>query len=160
MRTEQETDAAVRQYSNMIRRICLYHLKNHADTEDVFQNVFLKYLLYEGSFSDAEHEKAWFIRVTINACKDHLRSLFRRGELPLELLADEAAELDTGHQEVLEAVLSLKDKYKDAIYLHYFEGYSAAETAALLGSKESTVFSLLSRGRAMLREKLGGEELD
>ena len=109
MRTEKETDAAVRQYSNMIRRICLYHLKNHADTEDVFQNVFLKYLLYEGSFSDAEHEKAG-----LSAChkrlQDHLRSCSGAGAA-LELLADEAAVLDTEHQRCWRPWGALKRKY-------------------------------------------------
>ena len=68
VRSEFEVDRAVDRHSDMIRRICLYHLKNASDTEDVFQTVFLKYLLYEGSFEGPEHEKAWFIRVTLNAC--------------------------------------------------------------------------------------------
>jgi RNA polymerase sigma-70 factor (ECF subfamily) len=144
----------------MIRRICLYHLKGSADTEDVFQNVFLKYLLYDGDFADTEHEKAWFIRVSINACKDHLKGLFRHSTVSLEVLAEEAAALEPDHQEVLEVVLSLPAKYKDAIYLHYYEGYSALEIAAILKSKENTVYSLLSRGRSMLKEKLGGDGFD
>lgn len=161
MRSEQETNRAVTLYANMIRRVCLYHLKSAADTEDVFQNVFLKYLLHEKAFADAEHEKAWFIRVTINACKDHLKFLSRRRTEPLEEFMGEAAPAQSEHREVLEAVLALPVKYKDAIYLHYYEGYAAAEIAAIIGSKENTVYSLLSRGRSMLREKLeGGEGFD
>ena len=57
-------------YADMVRRICFVHLKNKHDTEDVFQNVYMKYMLYEGSFENDGHEKAWFARVTINACKD------------------------------------------------------------------------------------------
>jgi len=144
----------------MIRRICFYHLKGSADTEDVFQNVFLKYLLYDGDFADTEHEKAWFIRVSINACKDHLKGLFRHSTVPLDMLLEEAADIEPDHREVLAAVLSLPAKYRDCIYLHYYEGYSAAEIAAILRSKENTVYSLLSRGRSMLREKLGGDGLD
>lgn len=157
MRSELEINHAVEQYSDMIRRICLCHLKNAADVEDVFQTVFLKYLLYQGAFESAEHEKAWFVRVAINACKDHLKSLFRHGTLCLEELAEEAASMDPEQHDVLNAVLSLPDKYKDVIYLHYYEGYSAAETGKLLHKKESTVYSLLSRGRSLLRETLGGE---
>ena len=77
MRSEQEVNRAVETYSNMIRRLCMLHLKNHADTEDIFQTVFLKYVLSSVSFEDEAHEKAWFIRVTINACKDLLKSFFR-----------------------------------------------------------------------------------
>ena len=160
MRSEAETDRAIGLYAGMIRRICLYHLQGSADTEDVFQNVFLKYLLHDGAFADAGHEKAWFIRVSINACKDHLRSLFRHRTVPLEVLAKDAAALEPDHREVLEAVLSLPAKYKDAIYLHYYEGYSAAEIASIVNAKEATVYSLLSRGRSLLREKLGGDGLD
>lgn len=160
MRSEYETNRAVELYSDMIRRICFYHLKNKEDTEDVFQNVFLKYLLYDGTFENAEHEKAWFIRVAINACKDHLKSLFRHKTVSLEVLAEEAASAEPEQYEVLEAVLSLPVKYKDAIYLHYYEGYSAAEIAEILKSKENTVYSLLSRGRSLLKKRLGGDGFD
>ncbi len=159
MRSEAETDRAIAQYSDMVQRICLCHLKSPADTDDVFQNVFLKYLLYDGGFDSPEHEKAWFIRVTLNACKDHLKSLFRRRTLPLDQWEEPAA-VEPEHREVLEAVLALPEKYRDAIYLHYYEGYSALELASILHTKENTVYSLLSRGRSMLKKSLGGDAVD
>lgn len=76
MRSEQEVTRAIEQYSDMVRRLCMIHLKNYADTEDIFQTVFLKYVLSSAAFENEEHEKAWFIRVTINACKDLLRNFF------------------------------------------------------------------------------------
>ena len=160
MRSELEVNHAVEEYADMVRRVCFYHLKNQADTEDVFQNVFLKYMLHDEPYSDSEHEKAWLLRVAINACKDYLKSFFRRNVVPLELLSDVAAEVPENHAEVFEAVLSLSDKYKDVIYLHYYEGFSAAEIGKILGKKENTIYSLLSRGRRILREKLGGDGVD
>ncbi len=157
MRSEVEVNHAVEQYADMVRRVCFCHLKNQADTEDVFQNVFLKYMLYDKPFNDEEHEKAWLLRVTINSCKDFLKSFFRGNTIPLEMIKEMEAEVPQDHREVLEAVLSLPDKYKDAVYLHYYEGYSAAEIGRILGKKENTVYSLLSRGRRILKEKLGGE---
>ena len=106
-------------YADMVRRICFVHLKNRHDTEDVFQNVYMKYLLYESTFESAEHEKAWFVRVTINACTDWLRALSRRKWVPLDVLAEESTELDHSSKEVLEAVLKLPEKYRDVIYLFY-----------------------------------------
>lgn len=156
MRSEQDAKRAIELYSDMIRRICLLHLKNHADTEDVFQEVFLKYILRSDVFENAEHEKAWFIRVTVNACKDFLKSLFRRRTVPLEVLSEEAACVGPEYSEILEIVLSLPEKYKDTIYLHYYEGYTAKEIGELLNKKENTVYSLLSRGRELLRLELGG----
>lgn len=76
MRSEQEVTRAIEQYSDMVRRLCMIHLKNYADTEDIFQTVFLKYVLSSAAFENEEHEKAWFIRVAINACKDLLRNFF------------------------------------------------------------------------------------
>lgn len=157
MRSEVEVVRAVERYADMVKRICFYYLKNEADTEDVFQNVFLKYLLHDEPFIDEEHEKAWLLRVAINACKDYLKSFFRRNTVSLNVIKEMAAEVPEDHREVMEAVLSLPEKYKDPIYLHYYEGYSAAEIGKILGKKENTVYSLLSRGRKILKEKLGGE---
>lgn len=158
MRSEADVERAVSRYADMVKRICLCHLKNREDTEDVFQTVFLKYLLYEGEFEGEDHEKAWFIRVSVNACKDHLKRLLRHPAAPLDLLAREPA-LEDSHREVLEAVLSLPEKYRDPVYLHYYEGYSALEIASILRTKANTVYSLLSRGRTMLREALGGDRV-
>lgn len=159
MRSENEVNRAVEQYADLVQRICFYHLRNRADTEDVFQNVFMKYMMYDEPFSNEEHEKAWLIRVAVNACKDLLKSFFRRKVVSLETLYEIPVEVPETHREVLEAVLSLPEKYKDVIYLYYYEGYSAVEIGAICGKKENTVYSLLSRGRGMLKEKLGGDGL-
>ena len=70
MKNEAEARSAVVLYADTVRRVCFLHLKNHSDTEDVFQEAFLKYVLRAAPFESGEHEKAWLIRVAINACKD------------------------------------------------------------------------------------------
>lgn len=144
-------------YSDTVRRLCMIHLKNYADTEDIFQTVFLKYVLSSVRFENDEHEKAWFIRVTINACKDLLKSFFRSHIVSLEDVMELPAELSPDHSEVLEAVLSLPQKYRDVVYLHYFEGYTAPEISRALGKNVNTVYTLLKRSKQILREKLGGD---
>ena len=139
MRDESEINRAVEEYADMVRRVCFYHLKNREDTEDVFQNVFLKYMLCDKPFKDREHEKAWLLRVAINACKDYVKSFFRRNAIPLETLREMEAGGMEEHREILEAVLALPGKYKDVIYLYYYEGYSASEIGRILGKKENTV---------------------
>ena len=79
MRGEAEVNHAVDTYADMVRRVCFYHLKNQADTEDVFQEVFLKYMLHDEPFKNKEHEKAWLLRVAINACKDYLKNFISLG---------------------------------------------------------------------------------
>lgn len=158
MRSEQEVNRAVETYSNMIRRLCMIHLKNHADTEDIFQTVFLKYVLSSVSFEDEAHEKAWFIRVTINACKDLLKNFFRSHVTSLDEVLEQPAEIPPDHREVLEAVLSLPRKYRDVVYLHYYEDYTAPEISKILGKNVNTIYTLLNRSRQALREKLGGDD--
>lgn len=118
------------------------------------QNVFIKLLNYEGKFTDEEHEKAWLLRCAANHCKDILKSAYRkRTEFDLPDVADNQQENnDAG--EVYEVVLSLPDKYKDCIYLHYYEGYKTEEIAKILERPASTIRSHLSEARALLREKL------
>lgn len=157
MKSEEDVSRVMDSYADMVQRICFVHLKNRYDTEDVFQNVYLKYLLHDGLFENKEHEKAWFIRVTINACTDWLRSLSRRNCIPLDFIAEECAAPDEESVEVLQAVLLLPAKYRDIIYLYYYENYTAVEIARILGKKENTVYTWLARARSMLREKLGGE---
>lgn len=157
MRSEEEASRAIERYSDTVRRLCMIHLKNEADTEDIFQTVFLKYVLSSASFESEEHEKAWFIRVTINACRDLLRSFFRKNTVSLDQLLDQPAPVGEDHREVLEAVLSLPPRYKDAVYLHYYEGYTAPEIGRILGKNVNTVYTLLGRARQLLKEKLGGE---
>ena len=108
------------------------------------------------TFDNLAHEKAWIIRTAANACKDVLRSAFRRRTVSLEAAA--AAPAPTAPDSaVLDAVMALPANYREAVYLHYFEGYSVREIARLLGRSEAAVTAHLSRGRHKLRTTLGGE---
>lgn len=157
MRSEQEVNRVIEKYADTVRRICMIHLKNYDDTEDIFQTVFLKYIQSSVVFESDAHEKAWLIRVAINACKDLLKSFFRSHTVPLEELIEHPSLLPEDDREVIEAVLSLPDKYKDVVYLHYYEGYTAPEMSQILGKNKNTIYTLLTRSRQLLREKLGGD---
>lgn len=160
MRSESEVTIAIQNYSDLVRRLCMIHLKSYADTEDIFQTVFLKYALHSSPFESKEHEKAWFIRVTINACKDLLKSFFRRRVTTLDQLPDQPAEMNGDYRELWEAILSLPPKYREVVYLHYYEEYTAPEIGQITGRKTNTVYTLLTRARQMLRERLGGDALE
>lgn len=160
MRSEWEANQAIDRYADLVRRVCMIHLKNHADTEDIFQTVFLKYVTGTTEFESEEHEKAWFIRVTINACKDLLRSFFRSRTVSLDDLLEQPDQVPEDHREVLEAVLALPDKYRDVVYLHYYEGYTAPEIGTILHKNPNTVYTLLTRARDELRKMMGGEDFE
>lgn len=146
---------ALEKYSDMVYRICFMYLKNKTEAEDAFQDVFLKYIQVNKQFESDEHEKAWLCRVTFNRCKDVLKS-FRFKTASLETVPEPTYE-NAEEGAVLEAVLTLPAKYKDVIYLHYYEGYTAAQISKMLGCRENTVYSQLSRGRQILKERLGDD---
>ena len=156
-RTQQEVLDLYEKYYEMVWRICLVRFGNTHDAYDAAQETFVRLMSDTKSFHNEEHEKAWLLRVSINACKDYLKSFFRRNTVSLESLGEMEEQITEDSREVLEAVLSLPVKYKDAVYLHYYEGYTAGETAKILGKNVNTVYTLLTRSRQMLREKLGGD---
>lgn len=157
MRTEQEVNRAIAQYADLVYRLSMVILQNNADAEDAFQTVFLKYALSSQHFETTEHEKAWLIRVTRNACRDQLKSFFRKHTVSLGEAPELVSQTDPQQQVVLEAVRSLPKDYRDVVYLHYYEGYTAPEIAEILKKKPNTIYTHLSRAREMLKELLGGE---
>ena len=157
MRSEQEVVNAIEIYSDMVLRLCMVYLKNESDTEDIFQSVFLKYALHTQPFENAEHEKAWLIKVTANACKNLIKDAFRTRTVSLEELPRYVPEIDADRYAVIEAVLSLPKQYRDVIYLHYYEGYTAPEIAGILRRNPNTIYTHLHKGKVLLREVLGGD---
>ena len=155
--TEEQRTQVVNRWGDMVYRLALARTASVPDAEDVFQEVFLRYFRHEERFHSDEHRKAWLIRCTVNRCKSLLASPWRKRTVPLETAEEMGVEDD--YREVYSAVLSLPEKYRTVIHLHYFEGLSVAEMAAALQSTEGTVKSRLSRGRALLRDMLEEVEL-
>jgi len=150
--------SALDQYSDMVRRICFIYLKNNSDADDVFQEVFLVLLKNKATFESPEHEKAWLIRVTINKCKDLLKSYWHKN---VESLENKVLSFESKTEnELMQVVLSIPKKYKDVIYLFYYQEYNVPEIAQLLRRKENTIYSQLNRARKLIKEKLGGTEYE
>ena len=153
---EEQAVRLVRLYADLILRISFSYLKQTYDAEDICQTVFLKYLTMEPQFESPQHEKAWIIRTTINACKDHLKRAFFHRTAPLEEAAAVAAP-QVPDSDILDAMKELPENYRISLYLFYYEDYSAAEIAKILGKSRNTVEQYLSRGRRTLRAHLTGE---
>ncbi|MCI8513259.1 MAG: RNA polymerase sigma factor [Lachnospiraceae bacterium] len=143
-------EALVGRYETLLYRAALAVVGNVQDAEDAVQETFLK--VYEEKnpdFASAAHEKAWLIKVTVNECKNRLRSGWFRKTAPL-LETYPAGEPE--QRELLEQVMALPASYRAVIHLYYYEGYSTAEIARILSKKEGTVRSLMSRAREKLRK--------
>ncbi len=151
LHTNDYLQRVVDKYSDMLFRITLLHLKNKSDAEDAAQDVFFKLVEKEHIFESDEYEKAWLIRVAINVCKDRLKSAwFRKTVVFEENLYNTTPE----KQEVLSSVLELPVKYRSIVLLFYYENYSIAEIAKIIGKKEATIGSQLHRARKLLKIKL------
>lgn len=160
MRAQEETLKLYDLYSEMVFRICFIHLKNRQDAYDAMQETFLKLIQNDKSFDSEEHAKAWLITVSSNVCKNMLKSFWHKNRADddaLLLLSQEDTAEEADHSEVLEAVLCLPQKYKDLVYLHYYEGYSIEEIAKMTEKKASTLRSRLSRAKALLKDYLINE---
>ncbi|HRX58828.1 MAG TPA: RNA polymerase sigma factor [Eubacteriales bacterium] len=150
-------DALFEAYADMVYRLAFLRTKSAADADDVLQEVFLRVLRAKPDWNDREHQKAWFLKVTINCSKSLLTSAWRRHTVPEDENLLTVMQTTT---EVYPYVLALPVKYRTVVHLHYYEGYKVAEIAKMLGASENTVKSRLFRARDMLREQLKGEFQD
>ena len=155
MTDERSARAQIDRWGDMVWRLALARTRHIQDSEDVFQVVFSRFFRHRENLDSDEHRKAWLIRCTLN-CTNTLLSARWRTHLPLEEVVTQAMEPED--REVYQAVLALPRKYRTALHLHYYEGYSVAEIAALTGAREGTVKSWLSRGRERLAAQLKGDD--
>ena len=155
--TDAYIEAVVRKYSPALLRAAFSVLRNTADAQDAAQEAFLRLLEKRPAFNDEQHEKAWLLRVTINAAKN-----MRKAAARTEPIGETTAFVYEEYSETLNAVLSLPVKYRTVIHLYYYEGYSIKEIAAILEVPPATVGTILSRGReklrTMLKEEIEGED--
>lgn len=152
--TDAAFETAVEQYADMIFRLAYSYLKNRADAEDVMQETLLKLYTEQAAFDSPGHERYWIVRVAVNECKKLLRSPWRRRNSSLEELP-ETAVFDTPEQsELFRQVMLLPSKYRAAVYLHYYEGYTVREIAGIMRANPSTVQTWLMRARGQLQIKL------
>ena len=145
----------IEKFGDMIYRLGIVTLKNEQDAQDMFQEVFLRLFEKRPILESEEHLKAWLIKVASNYCKNFLRTAWYRKTVPLEELC--APITDATDFETVSALLSLPVKYRQVLYLHYYEGYTTDEIGALLHMKPTTVRTQLKRGRELLKPKLTGE---
>lgn len=147
---------AVRQYQDMVYRVALHQMANSADAEDAVQEVFLRLYTCKTAFDGPEHLRFWLIRVTINYCKNELKSPWRRRRVALESLPDQPAFQAPEQRELYQAVMALPEKYRTVLDLFYYEELSTREIARLLDIRQSAVTTRLARAREKLKKTLLG----
>lgn len=143
-------------YGNMVFRIAMVNLGNKEDAEETMQEAFYKLLYKSPEFKDEEHEKAWLIKVTVNLCRDILRSVWQKRVVKMEDI--EKYYGDPYDSNILKDIVQLPTNYKTVIYLYYFEDYSIKQISEVLKIKESATKMRLQRGRQLLKIELEGNE--
>ena len=153
MQKEISIDKVIEKYANMVYRIALTRCGTVENAEDVFQDVFIKYSQKERMFQNSEHEKAWFIRVTLNLTKNQKQSLWNK---KIANLDENIVFENKEEQEVFSIVCELPQNYRTVVYLLYYEGYKVKEISKLMKTSEGTIKTWLFRAREILKEKLEG----
>lgn len=157
MMTNEQFTCLARQYIDTVYRVAFNYIKSSADAEDITQNVFLKLLQEKRTFYSDDHVKNWLIRVTVNECKNLVRSRWWKTQ-PYEEYAASLTFDNPAQSDLFHAVMALPRKYRIPIYLHYYEGYSTQEIGKVLKLPKNTICTQLKRGRELLRESL--QEVD
>lgn len=145
-------DELLEVYGDMVYRVALQNMGNIADAQDVAQDVFLRILKKQPQFTSKTHEKAWILRVTINICKDYWK--YQRLRTTVELKDNLAGSKETADFGLLYEVMQLPEKYRNVIYLFYYEELSVAMIADILQKKEATILTWLHRARKQLKNRL------
>lgn len=148
------TDIYNRQFSR-VYRIAMLYLKNVCDAEDAVQNVFIKYIESNVRFHNISYEKAWFVKTTKNYCLDVLKSSWKRkidlGDIPEIIIEDKEEKI------LFDEIMALPEKYREVIYLYYYEEYPIKDISKILKRKESTIQTQLASARKKLKIILEGE---
>ena len=141
-------------YCDMVYRICMLYLKNESDARDGLQDIFLKMWEKQPVFENASHEKAWLISTTKHYCLDVLKSSWHTKRVALDINREIMSDEREQEYPVLDEILKLPQKYREVLYLYYYEEYSVKEIGIMLKRKESTIQSRLAAGRNKLKTRL------
>lgn len=164
-----DIESLIRQYGNDVLRTAYMYVKDIHTAEDIFQDVFIKVNQKLSTFEGNSSIKTWIIRITINTCKDYLKSAWNRRVVPMMEYQEDSIISETDYDDVerqdtkdliMKEVLSLPSKYKDIVLCVYYQQMSLTEAANALGLAEGTVKSRLSRARKRLKAALEGRISD
>ena len=149
-RPADDIETIMHTYGNMLFRLCLITLGNASDAEDAVQETLIKYLQKAPEFESTQHEKAWLITVATNKCKDILRFKNRHQTVNI----DEIIEFTNNVSDncILDALMTLPDKFRTVLTLYYVEQYSIEDIARVIGKTTSAVKMRLQKGRRLLSE--------
>ncbi len=148
-------------YGNDVLRIANAYTRNSSTAEDIFQEVFIKVARNINKFENRSSEKTWIIRITINTCKDFLKSSWNKKIIPMEVIdtnetshAEDSILNEEQSEIIIKEILNLPLKYKEVILLYYYQDLLTSDIAKMLNLPEASIRTRLRRAREIIKEKL------
>lgn len=148
-------EEVIRNYADMVYKLAYAKIGNKHDSDDIFQEVFIRYIKKQPIFKDENHRKAWLIRVTINCCNNFFNTAFRRKST--QLTADIIFE-EKEFQDLHNELQKIPKKYREVIHLFYYEDMTLEEISTILNRKNSTIRTQLTRARKLLKDFMTEED--
>ena len=156
-RASEDFESFYLRHYQAIYRLCFAFMKNPQDAEDCTEDAFVRAITSEAAFESENHERAWLSTTAMNICKDKLKHWWHQKVSDIDSepeIRDVEPEKGEALREIRRQVMELPDKYKEVVWLHYFEGYSTEEIASILARPPSTVRNQLRDARSKLKHLL------
>lgn len=157
-------------YGRGIQQLVFTYVNDFATAEDLTQEIFLKCYKKLHTFKRQSSLKTWLYSIAINHCKDHLRSWQQRNFVYNDqlLIESEAKEFNTEEkmikkseqESLVSAVLRLDLKYREVVYLYYYEELTTREISQLTKDNENTIKTRLKRAKQMIKDQLAKGDFD
>lgn len=164
---EQMIDQLMNEYGDGILHLVYTYVKNETTAEDLTQEIFIKCYERLSQFNGKASIKTWAYRIACNHCKDYLRSWhYRKITLNEKIFGFTPSKSKEVEEEIItkdeetnltSAVLALPIKYREPIFLHYYEELSLTEISKVTNININTIKTRLKRAKELLKEKLKEE---
>ncbi|PFG05214.1 sigma-70 family RNA polymerase sigma factor [Bacillus sp. es.034] len=162
-------DQAMGDYGDELVRLAYTYVKEEHMAKDLAQNAFVKCYNQLEHFRKESELRTWLYRITINECKDYLKSwkckkvqlvhYIHENTQKYQKSLDQKVVQDSVNQEIKKIVYSLPTKYKEIIYLYYYLSMTIDEISEVTGVNANTVKTRLRRGKKVLKPMMEEAEI-
>lgn len=159
---------AMNVHGEKLMRLAYTYVKDKYIAENILQDVFLNAFEKQHQFQDKPSYETYLYRMTVNRCKDYLKSwsfkrLFFTEHIPERNMSTSTEEMFIRFEEDFELgeqILSLPIKYREVIIFYFYFNYSVSEMSSTLKLSERTIYTRLRRARERLKNNLAEQAGD
>ncbi|MBN8201443.1 sigma-70 family RNA polymerase sigma factor [Bacillus sp. NTK034] len=157
----------MKQYGTELSVLAYSYIRDLEASKDIVQNVFIKCYTHLDTFEGRSSIKTWLYRITINQCKDYLRShylkrIFLFGQIKEEVTKQSPETITLqklDEEQVINHMMTLSKKYREVLVLRFIHSLEVREIAEVLNIPAETVKTRIRRGKNLLKPILKEEFL-